>query len=596
MLRKLREKITEEVQQTSLRLPASVQQSVQQLTQLSPFSGTGTSPGEHRKNTDTPSLQDQLLVDISDIRPAGHNKDLFSIDEDSHEGSPSKSGFQLVDLSDAESGMTPTTTTTSDPPGEGGVAGVTFDPTLAVTPSLTTPRVRRDSAVSDVSSSDVSTALFPIYEVPGVYFSIPQSDLESSSEWEDSNSNNTVTTTTVERLSKDTVYQAYLKMRQRYHKYKGRYSDLARAYKEKEKESEKLRDVLTKTQDKALRKVSELREQCSLEQQAKAHLEQELRSDLEEKDHKITALLTKVKILQEGITGDLNSVAGVVSSNNNIQLTVASPDDHLGDGDSVSAGDASSGADNVSTAESVSTADVSMADNVSVASHGSASTSVTVNIEAEEMIEKLKGDVAKHKSLLARCMDNIRGNKERIALLTQERDLATTQLHDKLKLIDLIKEDHVRELESLRTSMESSALSMAETKKQLFEELQAKEAEAERCKQATTTLERQLDEERDRWHHELHSMQQELHSTQQELQATQQELQANQQELLGKEQELHTLQQELQANQQELHTVQQELQVRQQELEEKDAGVQVNILPQLCCKEMELPSPSLDQT
>ncbi|KAK8753460.1 hypothetical protein OTU49_004569, partial [Cherax quadricarinatus] len=293
MLRKLREKITEEVQQTSLRLPASVQQSVQQLTQLSPFSGTGTSPGEHRKNTDTPSLQDQLLVDISDIRPAGHNKDLFSIDEDSHEGSPSKSGFQLVDLSDAESGMTPTTTTTSDPPGEGGVAGVTFDPTLAVTPSLTTPRVRRDSAVSDVSSSDVSTALFPIYEVPGVYFSIPQSDLESSSEWEDSNSNNTVTTTTVERLSKDTVYQAYLKMRQRYHKYKGRYSDLARAYKEKEKESEKLRDVLTKTQDKALRKVSELREQCSLEQQAKAHLEQELRSDLEEKDHKITALLTK---------------------------------------------------------------------------------------------------------------------------------------------------------------------------------------------------------------------------------------------------------------------------------------------------------------
>lgn len=35
-----------------------------------------------------------------------------------------------------------------------------------------------------------------------------------------------------------------------------RYSDLARAYKEKEKESDKLRDILTKTQDKALRKVS----------------------------------------------------------------------------------------------------------------------------------------------------------------------------------------------------------------------------------------------------------------------------------------------------------------------------------------------------
>ena len=34
MFKKLREKITEEVQQTSLRLPASVQQSVQQLTQV----------------------------------------------------------------------------------------------------------------------------------------------------------------------------------------------------------------------------------------------------------------------------------------------------------------------------------------------------------------------------------------------------------------------------------------------------------------------------------------------------------------------------------------------------------------------------------
>lgn len=34
MFKKLREKITEEVQQTSLRLPVSVQQSVQQLTQV----------------------------------------------------------------------------------------------------------------------------------------------------------------------------------------------------------------------------------------------------------------------------------------------------------------------------------------------------------------------------------------------------------------------------------------------------------------------------------------------------------------------------------------------------------------------------------
>ncbi|XP_042206402.1 golgin subfamily A member 4-like [Homarus americanus] len=559
MLKKIRDKITEEVQQTSLRLPVSVQQSVQQLTQksatdqwleavnegsqlnLSPFSGAATSPGEQKKELETGSLQDELLVDISDIRPAGHNKDLFSIDEDSREGSPSKSGFQLVDLSDAE---TFTPADSGGGPGHGqGVAGVTFDPTITMS-SSPTHRARRDSSGSSVS--DVS-GLFPIYEVPGVSFNMPQSDLESSSEWEDSSN-----TAVVDRLSKDTVYQAYLKMRQRYHKYKGRYADLARAYKDKERESDKLRDVLTKTQDKALRKVSELKEQCTLEQQAKAHLEQELRSDLEEKDHKITALqtkvsglqeqcvlqqqakahleeelnadleerehkistlLTKVKILQEGVTGDLNIT--VAPPQNNEQSAVIQQDvcfiKNQDEGDSVSAGDNSSGTDNVSTTESVSLADnISIADNLSVASHGSASTAITINTEAEEVIEKLKGDVAKHKSLLARCMDNIRGNKERIALLTQERDIATTQLQDKLKQIDILKEEHVKELDSLRSSMESSALSMAETKKQLFEELQVKEAETERCKQASAAIEKQLEDERDRWQEELQIKQQEL--------------------------------------------------------------------------------------
>ena len=42
--------------------------------------------------------------------------------------------------------------------------------------------------------------------------------------------------------------------------------------------------------------MSELREQCALETQAKAHLEEELRSDMEEKDHMIAALQTKVGV------------------------------------------------------------------------------------------------------------------------------------------------------------------------------------------------------------------------------------------------------------------------------------------------------------
>ena len=60
------------------------------------------------------------------------------------------------------------------------------------------------------------------------------------------------------------------------------------------------RDIFDYSQDKALRRISELKEQCQLEQKAKRHLEEELRSDLEEKQHVISALETKVTLLKSG--------------------------------------------------------------------------------------------------------------------------------------------------------------------------------------------------------------------------------------------------------------------------------------------------------
>ena len=54
----------------------------------------------------------------------------------------------------------------------------------------------------------------------------------------------------------------------------------------------------SKLQDKALRRISELKDQSGLEQQAKRHLEEELRSDIEEKEHIIEALKTKVTLLK----------------------------------------------------------------------------------------------------------------------------------------------------------------------------------------------------------------------------------------------------------------------------------------------------------
>jgi beta-glucosidase-like glycosyl hydrolase len=56
--------------------------------------------------------------------------------------------------------------------------------------------------------------------------------------------------------------------------------------------------ILVESQDKALRRIAELKEQCQLEQKAKAHLEDALRNDLEEKDHLISTLHTKIELLK----------------------------------------------------------------------------------------------------------------------------------------------------------------------------------------------------------------------------------------------------------------------------------------------------------
>lgn len=87
---------------------------------------------------------------------------------------------------------------------------------------------------------------------------------------------------------------AYKKVQAKYHKYRGRYTDLVKHYQDLERVKTKLESVLVETQDNVLRRVGDLKEQCQLEQQAKAHLEEVLRNDIEEKNHIIDTLNTKV--------------------------------------------------------------------------------------------------------------------------------------------------------------------------------------------------------------------------------------------------------------------------------------------------------------
>lgn len=235
MFKKLKDKIAEEVKQTSLK-------SVQQLAQavVSPSSS-------------------------SVFEPSSNNEHFCIDDEDAQEtpkNSPARSGgFTSVDLL--------------------GSAGA---------PSPAHDRLpSRRSSVSSVNSD--ASSLFPIFESTHNFHL--QSDIESASEIEDVSSQ-------LERYNKEMLYAAYRRMQQRYVKYKNRYAELTMHYKELEREKNKARTVLSETQDKALRRISELREQCQLEQKAKAHLEEALRNDLEERDHIINTLNTKIGLLKSG--------------------------------------------------------------------------------------------------------------------------------------------------------------------------------------------------------------------------------------------------------------------------------------------------------
>jgi len=65
-----------------------------------------------------------------------------------------------------------------------------------------------------------------------------QSDVESNvSEFEDSVSSQNFG----DRISKEHIFNAFQKMRTRYHKYKGRYADLAKHYKDLELEKERVK-------------------------------------------------------------------------------------------------------------------------------------------------------------------------------------------------------------------------------------------------------------------------------------------------------------------------------------------------------------------
>ncbi|XP_045455160.1 golgin subfamily A member 4-like [Melitaea cinxia] len=241
-------------------------------------------------------------------------------------------------------------------------------------------------------ASDISFRL-PSYESPLMYHL--QSDMEvSASEAEEKGFSGS--TVNLDRVTKEQLYAAYRRTQDRCTKYKTQYADLARHYKLLERENAKARNVLVETQDKALRRISELKEQCSLEQSAKAHLEKALRIEIEEKNMKIETLNTKLMFLQNSNTdiGLNNSI-----ENNKVQ-------------------DTNNGNDNYAPLIKLATDDLN---NERKTNEDNSETTVLNN-----KIEKLE-------QLLNKYKESLKSTKERNGQLTTELQKVSTELETKIK-------------------------------------------------------------------------------------------------------------------------------------------------------------------
>ncbi|XP_075403171.1 golgin subfamily A member 4 isoform X2 [Tenrec ecaudatus] len=281
----------------------------------------------------------------------------------------------------------------------------------------------------------------------------PPSDMES--EAEDSLGNS-------DSLSKEQLIHRLRRMERSLSNYRGKYSELVTAYQTLHREKKKLQGILSQSQDKALRRIGELREELQMDQQAKKHLQEEFDASLEEKDQYISVLQTQVSLLKHRLqNGPLNAES-------------PKPLPQMG-----------SQTDGLPEEENAAqTAEPAVGDGAS-----------------SKTLETLQQRVKRQENLLQRCKETIQSHKERCTLLTNEKEALQEQLDERLQELEKMKELHMAEKTKLITQLrdaknlieqleQDKGMVIAETKRQMHETLEMKEEEIAqlrtRIKQMTT--------------------------------------------------------------------------------------------------------------
>uniref|UniRef100_A0A452TK15 Golgin A4 n=1 Tax=Ursus maritimus TaxID=29073 RepID=A0A452TK15_URSMA len=278
----------------------------------------------------------------------------------------------------------------------------------------------------------------------------PSSDMES--EPEDSVPN-------LDSLSKEQLIQWLRRMERRLNTYKGKCSEVGLFF-----FFLKLKGILSQSQDKALRRIGELREELQMDQQAKKHLQEEFDASLEEKDQHISVLQTQVSLLKQRLR------------NGPMHVDLPKPFPQM---------------------EPQAEAFCSLLTTLACA----ALLLIVVDGASAKTLEVLQQRVKRQENLLQRCKETIQSHKEQCALLTSEKEALQEQLDERLQELEKMKELHMAEKTKLITQLrdaknlieqleQDKGMVIAETKRQMHETLEMKEEEIaqlrSRIKQMTT--------------------------------------------------------------------------------------------------------------
>ncbi|XP_069001047.1 golgin subfamily A member 4 isoform X5 [Embiotoca jacksoni] len=301
-------------------------------------------------------------------------------------------------------------------------------------------------------------------ESPGAPTYDPPSDIESEAEEPPGNA---------ESLSKEQLLHRLLRVERSLGKYRGKYSELVTTYRTVQRDKEKTQVILSQSQDKALRRIGELREELQMDQQAKKHLQDEFDAALEEKDQMITVLQTQVGLLKKRVKGV--SDGSLPSGRDVPQSEVAEdPSKEQGPEPEVTEGEG--------------------------------------NSDPTKLLEALQKRVKRQENLLQKCKEVMRTHKERSIQLGSENETLQEQLHERLQELEKMKELHTTEKTKLITQLrdaknlieqleQDKGMVIAETKRQMHETLEMKEEEIaqlrSRLQQATAQRE-ELQEQKEK--------------------------------------------------------------------------------------------------